>query len=80
MTGSPLHSEHKESFIDFGCLLCSQDGTLAYYFSEDDLRQRCEDAGFECSYVKYARVQLVNKKKQKEMRRVFVQGKFLKPQ
>lgn len=60
--------------------VCSQDGTLAYFFSEDDLRQRCADAGFDCGYVKYARVKLVNKKKQKEMRRVFVQGKFLKPQ
>eukprot|EP00892_Ulva_mutabilis_P009659 jgi/Ulvmu1/7065/UM033_0125.1 len=57
-----------------------QDGTLAYFFSEKDLRERCEAARFNCSYVKYARVKIVNKKNQKEMRRVFIQGKFVKPE
>ena len=61
-------------------MLCSQDGTLAYFFSEEDLQQRCQAAGFDCSYVKYARVKIVNKKKQKEMRRIFIQGKFIKRQ
>lgn len=54
-------------------------GTLAYFFTTDDLRKRCFSAGFECTEVKYSCVKLVNKRNKKEMKRVFVTGTFVKP-
>jgi hypothetical protein len=59
--------------------VCRTDGTLSYYFSTEDLTRRCEEVGFHCEEVKYARVQLVNRSSQKTMHRVFVQGRFVKP-
>lgn len=71
-------------FILQGARACRSDartgtGTLAYFFSTAELQGACCAAGFECSHVKYACVKLVNKRKQKEMNRVFVQGIFTKP-
>lgn len=55
------------------------DGTLCYYYSIEDLTAKAESAGFmteECSYVC---VQLVNRRKNFVMKRVFVHGVFRKP-
>lgn len=55
------------------------DGTLAYFFSCENLTERCESAGFVTEDVKYARVMLRNRKNGQTMRRVFVQGRFRNP-
>lgn len=56
------------------------DGTLCYFFSTEDLAAKAQSAGFtteECSYVC---VQLLNRRKNFLMRRVFVHGVFRKPE
>ena len=56
------------------------DSTLCYFFSTEDLIAKAAAAGFtteECSYVC---VQLLNRKKNFLMRRVFVHGIFRKPE
>ena len=55
------------------------DGTLCYFFSTEDLRSKAEAAGFEAVECKYACTRLLNRKKQCELRRVFVHGVFRKP-
>ncbi len=55
------------------------DGTLCYFFSTEDLRSKAEAAGFEAVDCKYACTRLLNRKKQFELRRVFVHGVFRKP-
>lgn len=55
------------------------DGTLCYFFSTEDLASKAEAAGFEAVECKYVCVRLLNRKKQFEMRRVFVHGVFRKP-
>lgn len=58
---------------------CRSDGTLAYFFSKEDLQQRCEAVGFECAHVKYVCLDNKNRKTGVHMRRVFVQGRFTVP-
>ena len=56
------------------------DGTLCYFFSTEDLEAKAKSAGFvkeDCSYVC---VQLLNRRKNFLMRRVFVHGVFRKPE
>jgi hypothetical protein len=55
------------------------DGTLAYFFSQEDLASRCSLAGFDCVETHYACVSVRNRKRDTFMRRVFVQGQFRKP-
>ena len=59
---------------------CRADGTLAYFFAKEDLEARCRAAGFEVLACKYVCVINRNRKSGKEMRRVFVQGRFRRPQ
>lgn len=55
-----------------------QDGTRAYYFSEENLAQLFRDAGFEVESNGYVRRETVNKKEGICVPRVFVQAKFRK--
>ncbi|KAG1674474.1 hypothetical protein FOA52_003079 [Chlamydomonas sp. UWO 241] len=55
------------------------DGTLAYFFSLDDLSGKAEAAGLEVVEAKYVCVVNRNKKTGVELRRVFVHGVFRKP-
>jgi methyltransferase-like protein 6 len=55
------------------------DGTLAYFFEREDLVQRCCAAGFVPIESKYVCVKNLNRKEGIEMHRVFVQGRFRKP-
>eukprot|EP00744_Colponema_vietnamica_P014054 GILI01019699.1.p1 GENE.GILI01019699.1~~GILI01019699.1.p1 ORF type:complete len:298 (-),score=48.55 GILI01019699.1:29-922(-) len=53
------------------------DGTLAYYFSLDVLREVFEGAGFREVESKYCTVRNVNRKTGQELHRVWVHGKFV---
>lgn len=55
------------------------EGTLCYFFTTEDLSSKAVAAGFQVVECKYACTRLVNRKKQFEMRRVFVHGVFRKP-
>lgn len=55
-----------------------QDGTRAYYFSEEHLSQLFLRAGFSVESVGYVTRQTINKKEGLCVPRVFVQGKFRK--
>ncbi|CAN8000144.1 unnamed protein product [Ixodes hexagonus] len=55
-----------------------QDGTRAFYFSEESLARLFRDAGFEAESNAYVRRETVNKKEGICVPRVFVQGKFRK--
>lgn len=55
-----------------------QDGTRAYYFSEEELAKLFEDADFEVASNHYVRRQTVNYKEDISVPRVFIQGKFVK--
>ncbi|CAN8031606.1 unnamed protein product [Ixodes persulcatus] len=55
-----------------------QDGTRAYYFSEENLARLFRDAGFEAESNGYVRRETVNKKEGICVPRVFVQGRFRK--
>ena len=54
------------------------DGTLSYYFDLDYVRDLCSAVGFEPVELKYATVQITNKKKGITMRRVFVHAVLVK--
>lgn len=54
------------------------DGTTCYFFTTEDLRARAEAAGFVTEECKYACTNLLNRKKQVHMKRVFVHGVFQK--
>ncbi|XP_023218175.1 methyltransferase-like protein 6 [Centruroides sculpturatus] len=55
-----------------------QDGTRAYYFSEEYLAKLFEAANFEVIYNKYVKKETVNKKENISLSRIFIQGKFRK--
>lgn len=55
-----------------------QDGTRAYYFSEDFLAKLFETASFEIIYNKYVKRETTNKKENISVSRIFIQGKFRK--
>lgn len=56
-----------------------QDGTRAYYFSEERTRQLFEGAGFDTDLNAYVTRTTVNKKEGLSVPRIFVQSKFIKP-
>ena len=55
------------------------DGTTCYFFTTEDLQTKAETAGFVTRECKYACTNLLNRKKQINMKRVFVHGVFEKP-
>jgi hypothetical protein len=55
------------------------DGTLAYFFSTEVMGRLCSEAGFKEEYCKYVCVINKNRKSGQEMKRVFIQGRFSKP-
>ncbi|KFK35617.1 hypothetical protein AALP_AA4G014500 [Arabis alpina] len=55
------------------------DGTLSYFFCLDTVRRLFTDAGFIEVELEYCCVKAVNRRKGKEMYRVWVHGKFQKP-
>ncbi|GLC53060.1 hypothetical protein PLESTB_000703600 [Pleodorina starrii] len=55
------------------------DGTMAYFFSTEELISRARGAGFETVECKYVTVVNRNRKTGVELRRVFVHGVFQKP-
>lgn len=61
-------------------LYVRQDGTLALYFSTEMFTSVFESAGFMCENVEYIFKELVNRRTNVQMDRVFVQGRFIKPQ
>jgi methyltransferase-like protein 6 len=52
------------------------DGTTCYFFTTEDLQTKAETAGFVTRECKYACTNLLNRKKQINMKRVFVHGVF----
>jgi len=56
-----------------------QDGTLAYYFSLEVLKNLFEKMGFETVEASYVFKEIVNRKQEVKMERIFVQAKFRKP-
>nr|XP_042899642.1 tRNA N(3)-methylcytidine methyltransferase METTL6-like [Parasteatoda tepidariorum] len=56
-----------------------QDGTRAFYFSEEYLGKLMVEAGFEVIANKYVSRETVNHKEGTCVPRVYIQGKFLKP-
>jgi SAM-dependent methyltransferase len=54
------------------------DGTLSYYFDLDYMRALCAATGFDPVELKYATVQITNKKKGITMKRVFVHAVLVK--
>ena len=57
-----------------------RDGTLCYFFTVENLQALMLEAGFEIVECKYACVQLRNRRRGLDMRRVFVHGIFKKPE
>lgn len=55
------------------------DGTLAYFFSTEDLTTRVTRAGFEVEACKYACVVVRNRQRRQDMKRVFVNAVLRKP-
>jgi len=55
------------------------DGTRAFYFSLDYLRKLFEDAGFIVEDVNYIHKEVENRKEGKRMNRIFIQGRFMRP-
>lgn len=60
-------------------LYVRQDGTRSYYFTEEELRELFESAGFEVATNSYVTRQTVNKKEGIDAQRIFIQAKFVKP-
>ncbi|PRD27320.1 UNVERIFIED_CONTAM: Methyltransferase-like protein 6 [Trichonephila clavipes] len=56
-----------------------QDGTRAFYFSEEYLEKLITDAGFETIVNRYVSRETINHKESICVPRVYIQGKFLKP-
>ncbi|KAG2435841.1 hypothetical protein HXX76_007036 [Chlamydomonas incerta] len=55
------------------------DGTMAYFFSREDMAARARQAGFEVTELKYVTVVNRNRKSGLELRRVFIHCVFTKP-
>ena len=55
------------------------DGTLSYFFTLEELRSKFEAEGFETVETDYVCVELYNRKKDFEMKRVFAHAVFRKP-
>jgi methyltransferase-like protein 6 len=61
------------------CLYQREDGTLSYFFSLEVVRALFTEAGFVERELEYCCVQLMNRRKQVPMKRVWVHAKFQKP-
>ena len=61
------------------CLYEREDGTLSYFFSLEVVRTLFTKAGFVERELEYCCVQLMNRRKQVPMKRVWVHAKFQKP-
>ncbi|BBN18899.1 hypothetical protein MPTK1_8g06430 [Marchantia polymorpha subsp. ruderalis] len=57
-----------------------KDGTLSYFFSLEVVRELLTSVGLVEEELQYACVQLVNRRKQVPMKRVWVHAKFTKPE
>lgn len=55
------------------------DGTLVYFFTNEELQQLTEAAGFEKDQIVVDRRLQVNRSRMLKMYRVWIQGKFRKP-
>jgi SAM-dependent methyltransferase len=67
---------HKIRLMDK--LFCRSDGTYAYYFDLNYIRQLCQDVDLEVLELEYATVINKNRKTNKVMKRVFIHGVFKK--
>ncbi|GJP56303.1 hypothetical protein CLOM_g15370 [Closterium sp. NIES-68] len=54
------------------------DGTLAYFFQLEEVREMMGAAGFECEEMEYCCVRNENRRKGREMKRVWVHGVYRK--
>ncbi|KAI9146345.1 methyltransferase-like protein 6 [Paraphysoderma sedebokerense] len=61
-------------------LYVRQDGTLAFYFNTELVKSLATTTGFEILENNYIYKEIVNRKTQVKMERVFLQGRFRKPQ
>lgn len=61
-------------------LYVRQDGTLAFYFNTELVKSLATTTGFEILENNYIYKEIVNRKTQIKMERVFLQGRFRKPQ
>ncbi|XP_055542416.1 tRNA N(3)-methylcytidine methyltransferase METTL6 [Wyeomyia smithii] len=57
-----------------------QDGTRSYYFADEEVGRLFQDAGFDVVIKSYIQRRTVNPKENIDVARIFVQGKFRKPQ
>ncbi|XP_003738034.1 methyltransferase-like protein 6 [Galendromus occidentalis] len=57
-----------------------QDGTRAFYFSEEVVKSLFESAGFQTKENSYVTRSTINRKEGIDVPRIFVQSKFVKPQ
>lgn len=57
-----------------------QDGTRSYYFSTKFLEEIIKEAGFEILSNTYVHRRTINKKENIDVPRIFIQGKFRKPE
>ena len=55
-----------------------QDGTCAYFFTLQELRQRCSAVGLRAEEVEYVQRQYANRQQHKARYRVWVHAKFVK--
>ncbi|XP_068223050.1 tRNA N(3)-methylcytidine methyltransferase METTL6 [Palaemon carinicauda] len=56
-----------------------QDGTRSYYFTEEEVKDLFEGAGFQLASNSYVTRQTINKKEGIDAQRIFIQAKFVKP-
>ncbi|KAJ6629256.1 tRNA N(3)-methylcytidine methyltransferase METTL6 [Pseudolycoriella hygida] len=57
-----------------------QDGTRSYYFSDSELSEMVKSVGFEVKVCGYVHRRTINVKEKIDTPRIFIQGKFIKPQ
>ncbi|KAI7905557.1 S-adenosyl-L-methionine-dependent methyltransferase [Cokeromyces recurvatus] len=55
-----------------------QDGTMSYFFSQEDLKTRFESEGFSTVECQYVYRETINRSMEKRIDRIFVQAKFKK--
>lgn len=55
------------------------DGTRAYYFTIEEISKLLKEAGFSVDNAEYHRKTIINRKQEKEMRRVWIQVKCHRP-